>query len=118
MEHLTFTQAELTIQSWTKILKPSGILRICVPDIDYHINQFQSNAWNSPAEANSDWTVYQHAIAGFWGWQREGDTKLWDVHKSGYNLTILQLLLEKNGYKNIERIPDQPWNLHIKAIRS
>lgn len=117
LEHLTFHQAELTIQCWTKILKPSGTLRICVPDIDYHIVQFQSNNWDSPSEANPAWTVHQHAIAGFWGWQRESNTKLWDVHKSGYNLTMLQIWLEKNGYQYVERIPDQPWNLHVKATR-
>ena len=117
LEHLTFSQVEMTLDCWVKILKPSGIVRVCVPDIDYHIAQFQTLPWESPSKANPDWTVHQHAVAGFWGWQRDGENKFWDVHKSGYNFEMLSIILQKKGFINVERIVDKPWNLYVKAIR-
>lgn len=117
LEHLTFPQAELTIKAWIMLLRSTGVLRVCVPDIDYHIEQFQSSDGNMPSETNPSWTLHQHALAGFWGWQREGEKSLWDVHKSGYNYAMLRSKLMQHGYIEVERIPDKPWNLHVRAIK-
>ena len=118
LEHLTYPQAELTIKAWSCILRPEGTLIIIVPDIDYHISQFNSEDEMLASDANPAWTVRQHAIAGFWGWQRQGETKLWDVHKSGYNYSLLSSWLNRYGYVKIERVVDKPWNLHVKAVKS
>jgi predicted SAM-dependent methyltransferase len=94
-EHLTFAQGEKMLEVWHKILKPSGTMEMLLPDIDYHIDQWIRK--KNKKEIN-------HAIAGFWGWQREGDTELWDVHKSGYNFSMLQQLLVNKGYRNIKNL--------------
>ena len=89
-EHLTFPQADMTLNAWSAILKPGGKLQIIVPDIMYHIRQFLSPDGQAPSATNPKWTLRQHALAGFWGWQREGDTKNWDVHKSGYDYALIE----------------------------
>jgi predicted SAM-dependent methyltransferase len=112
-EHLTFAQADLTFQAWNQILVPGGMLRIIVPDIEYHIKQFLTPNSLAPSETNPKWTVLEHALAGFWGWQNEGEEKFWDVHKSGYDFRCLEMKLLQHGFSDIRRIDDKPWNLNV-----
>jgi predicted SAM-dependent methyltransferase/2-polyprenyl-3-methyl-5-hydroxy-6-metoxy-1,4-benzoquinol methylase len=112
-EHLTFAQADLTLQAWNQILVPGGMLRIIVPDIEYHIKQFLTPNSLAPSETNPKWTVLEHALAGFWGWQNEGEEKFWDVHKSGYDFRCLEMKLLQHGFSDIRRIDDKPWNLNV-----
>lgn len=117
-EHLTFQQADITLQAWYDVLVPEGSIQLILPDIQYHIEQFINPNPAERSAANSEWTVLEHAIAGFWGWQREGQTKTWDVHKSGYNLSLLKEKLIQNGFCGIERLPDEPWNLNVVCRKS
>ena len=116
-EHLTFPQAELTLNVWHKVMMPGANLQIIVPDIEYHIKQFLNPDAEERAEANSKWSVLQHAIAGFWGWQREGDSELWDVHKSGYDFRLIKIKLEECGFTAVKRLEDKPWNLNVSCIK-
>lgn len=117
LEHLTFPQARSTLNAWRSILMPKGKLEILVPDIRYHIGQYLDDNPKEPAEANSDWTVREHAVAGFWGWQREADEQLWDVHKSGYDETSLRELLLEFGFDHVTRVSNKPWHLHMTATK-
>ncbi len=112
-EHLTFAQADKTLKAWRKILVSGGIVQVIVPDIRYHIAQFLSPNPFAPSEASSGWTLRVHALAGFWGWQREGDTKFWDVHKSGYDFESLKTKLLENGFCDVQQIEDKPWHLNV-----
>jgi hypothetical protein len=64
---------------------------------------------------------FVHAIAGFYGWQREeegsdhftSNEELWDVHKSGYDEVSLKLLTEKYGYRQFVRNSNKPWHLDV-----
>ena len=114
-EHLTFSQADLTLKAWKNILVSGGIIQMVVPDIEYHIQQFLNPNPLTSSETNPNWTVLQHAIAGFWGWQREGETKLWDVHKSGYDFRLLKMKFLEHEFEKIERLEDQPWNLNVRC---
>lgn len=88
LEHLTFAQGELWLRACLHILKPGGEQQICLPNMEFHIRQWQQQ------------DNLAHARAGFWGWQREGESELWDVHKSGYNASQLIDLVHELGYKN------------------
>ena len=114
-EHLTFPQADLTLNAWKQILIPGGCIQMIVPDMEYHIQQFLNPNPAELSETNSNWTVLQHAVAGFWGWQREGETKMWDVHKSGYDFRFLKMKLLEHNFLNIERLDDKPWNLNVEC---
>lgn len=112
-EHLTFPQAEKTLICWHKILRDGGRLQIIIPDIRYHIDQFLDADPFKKSPTNPEWSMLQHALAGFWGWQNGIDTQVWDVHKSGYDFRLLKMKLEEFGFKNIERIDDEVWNLNV-----
>lgn len=86
LEHLTFIQAEKLVGIWFSILKSGGICELSVPNMEYHIQQWITGS------------NLEHARAGFWGWQREGEFELWDVHKSGYNKHSLTELFTAQGF--------------------
>ena len=59
-----------------------------------------------------------HARAGFWGWQREGEHEVWDVHKSGYNEHTLTELFVSKGFVTPKRIPSKKGiSLHMSFIK-
>jgi hypothetical protein len=93
------------------------MLELIVPDIEYHIRQFLTPNHLVPSETNPEWTVLQHAQAGFWGWQEEGQTNYWDVHKSGYDFRCLKMKLLGHGFSGIKRVDDDPWNLHVTCAK-
>jgi predicted SAM-dependent methyltransferase len=112
-EHLTFAQAHLTLCAWMTILRPGGTIQMIIPDLAYHIAQFLAPNRKAPSEANPNWTLQQHAIGSFWGWQCDGATETWDVHKSGYDFDLLDESLQKHGFRNVRRVYDNPWNLNV-----
>ena len=57
----------------------------------------------------------EHARAGFWGWQREGATELWDVHKSGYTDEQLIELVHELGYVNARSIRNRS-DKHLEIV--
>ena len=86
LEHLTFIQADKLVRIWFEILRSGGVCELAVPNMDYHIQQWITGK-------NMD-----HARAGFWGHQREGEYEVWDVHKSGYNQKTLTELFLGHGF--------------------
>jgi predicted SAM-dependent methyltransferase len=103
---------------WHKILKPGGEMEMILPDMEHHIRQWlnpdrkttivkRSGAENSNEE--------QEAIKGFWGGQRGDFLDTWDVHKSGYDFTLLKDILEEHGFLNVKREKSAAKNLRVKA---
>ena len=117
LEHITYPQVRRTLASWFRLLKPGGRVHILVPDLAFHIAQFLDPAPRSPSPANPAWTQRQHALAGFYGWQREADRKLWDVHKCGYTEEIMGELLGEAGFVRYARLPNKSWHLDIEAYK-
>lgn len=118
LEHLTYPQVDKTLSAWWDVLKPGGRVITMVPDLSYHFSQFvDKNRQTKKSEANPNWTLQQHAIAGIYGWQREADETLWDVHKSGWDETILTEYLTKHGFVGIQKIEEKPWNLYMEAYK-
>tara|TARA_B100001939_G_C16742288_1_gene530285 strand:+ start:135 stop:509 length:375 start_codon:yes stop_codon:yes gene_type:complete len=118
-EHLTFKQGENTLKSWSKILKKGGKVGLELPDLHYHVGEYIEYFENRGS--NKKMPSFKHAIAGFYGWQRESeksgdftsDKTTWDIHKSGYDFVSLKSLVEKYGFKNFKRNNSKPWNLNV-----
>lgn len=108
-EHLTFKQGEKLLDTWYKILKPTGAIEMIIPNMTFHLKQWMSRS--SEKEFN-------HAKAGLWGWQRGDIGDMWDLHKSGYDFESLKTLLIKKKYKNIELLSELDSNhLHVKFYK-
>jgi len=108
-EHLTFIQGERVLEAWIGILSPGGKMEIMLPNMSFHVNQWQRRRTQKE---------FNHALAGFWGWQREGETNLWDVHKSGYDYESLSDLLIRKGFDQLENLSsDDNKHLHVTCIK-
>lgn len=108
-EHLTYQEFEQTLKDWYEALNWGGLIHIIVPNIDYHIEQFQRAIFDNENLQNEK-SDLAWSIAGFCGWQRENyiingggnsKTKYWDVHKSIWNDKLMRLYLENSGFKDI-----------------
>lgn len=118
-EHLTFAQAEKTCEAWNRILVVGGTIEVMVPDLRFHVAQFlNGDRANATMTGSKGWSDIKHALAGFYGWQRDGLTESWDVHKSGYDYPLLVGLLESYGFSSIKRKKSKPWNLHVVAKKT
>lgn len=109
-EHLTFPQGEQVLEVWHTILKPKGRCEIMLPNMTYHINQWI----NKKSEKE-----FNHAKAGFWGWQREAEEgQTWDIHKSGYDEESLSALVSSKGFGNIKSLAKtKSKHLHLEFFK-
>lgn len=51
LEHMAYNEGKQIINECYRVLKPSGIIRIIVPDLDATIRSYLSNKQNSPIDA-------------------------------------------------------------------
>lgn len=123
LEHLTDMEARLALDDWYKSLKPGGTVEIVVPDIAFHIEQWQQVTWENEGAAFTK-DKARWAFAGLFGWQHECDpgtaeynTTYWDVHKSGYNFPRLKHLLEAAGFAEVTRVSAPSEHLHVQAVK-
>lgn len=102
-EHMTFHHGGLTLDAWRRVLKPGGEVEIVLPNLSFHVSQLflkrdlegtiepRTRAWSEER-----WK--EHAIGSIFGWQRESDKSLWDVHKSGYDCEMLERAFAGRGF--------------------
>jgi predicted SAM-dependent methyltransferase len=115
-EHLTFAQGRRTLQGFHRVLRPGGELQVIVPDLRYHMRQYLEAKPSTRSDANAKWSARQHALASLFGWQRDGERELWDVHKAGYDQATLTEALIAAGFGRVRRLPEQPWHLSVTAV--
>lgn len=115
VEHLTRSEFICTIKDWYKSLKQGGSLHIICPDLDYHMDQLRNVVWTDEVWDHA-WSNGKHGLAGIYGSQSEcqpnhrnykSKTKYWDVHKFGYTAGLMEYLLKKYGFINVECTTDK-----------
>lgn len=104
-EHLTFEQGKLMMKVWFKILKPGGTCRMMIPNLHFHVKQFMAGK------------EMEHALAGLFGWQRDGLHDVWDVHKSGYTLESIQPVYEDTGFIDFTKRKSSSEHLDVIATK-
>lgn len=104
-EHLTFAQGKLLLQTWYKILKPSGKVDMILPDMNFHINNLIAGV------------DIEFQLGGIFGWQRDAIDDLWDVHKSGYSNESLKQAFENAGFIGYVRHKSPKQHLKISAYK-
>ena len=113
LEHLSCMDAARALAEWRRVLAVDGILHIVVPDLDFHARQLLGLARSGNADQEA------HALAGFYGWQRDMEH---DVHRWGYTSTSLARLLGEHGFAlTVDGIPvlldrdTAPWHINMRA---
>lgn len=98
LEHFSHDDAYKVLRRWFDVLKPSGELRISVPDIDRIVKIYHENWQHFQTPGNSPW------IGLLYGGQ--GDP--YDFHKTGFNFCWMRHLLDEIGYVDIAEYPHEP----------
>jgi len=87
LEHLTKTKGEQFLNDIYRIMKPGGLMRILVPDLDIAIQKFNQGEINETL----DLFFYTSEEADF------------SAHKYNYTFGSLKTKLEEIGFKNVVR---------------
>ena len=87
LEHGDYRECEMALQRWHKVLKPGGLLRIAVPDMEAHFAHYYYHR---------DLRVLHST---FWGSQRHA----YDYHKNGWDFKKLKEDLEMAGFNAVRR---------------
>lgn len=111
-EHLTFEQGEIVLEVWYKLLCNGGKVSMQLPNMDAFIKY-----WNDSKETN-DLELFNWVTKGIWGWQRDGLTETWDVHKSGYNAQSLERLVTGKGFVKFKNLKTKYENLKIEFFKA
>jgi len=87
LEHSNRKNCHQVIERWLEVLKPGGILRVAVPDIDKAVKRYLSYG-------------DLHEVSGFfWGGQRNE----YDHHGIGFDFKSLKADLENAGFADVKR---------------
>ena len=113
LEHLSCADARRALTAWRRALAAEGILHVVVPDIAFHARQLLGLSRSDNADQEA------HALAGFYGWQRDKEN---DVHRWGYTPASLTRLLGEYGFAptddGIKVLIDRdtaPWHINLRA---
>jgi len=87
LEHTTRDKALLALARWYSILKPKGVLRLAVPDLEAVFNYYHRTG---------DLLELQSFIYG-------SQKHPYDVHYTGWDFKTLKNDLETIGYRNVHR---------------
>lgn len=98
LEHFSHEEVSVVFKNWKRVLKPGGMLRISVPDIDRIVKIYSDNWQHFQTPGHSPW------VGLIYGGQ--GDQ--YDFHKTGFNFCWAKHLLEGAGFSNVQEYPHYP----------
>jgi SAM-dependent methyltransferase len=98
LEHFAHEEVLPILKRWYTVLKPGGVIRISVPDIDLIVKIYTANWQHFQTEGNSPW------IGLLYGGQ--GDP--YDFHKTGFNFCWLKFLMQQASFHSIAEYPHEP----------
>lgn len=115
LEHLLPQEGTHCLRESFRALKPGGLIRIVIPDLDYHVRQYEPTVANEFLDA-----IYSY----------EGGTRSRHRHNWWYNEHSLRDLLEEIGFTQVKRqslgegrCPDldaldrRPLSLFMEAVK-
>lgn len=88
LEHLYQKEAERLLLESYRVLKPTGIIRICVPDLAYAVSLY--------VKGQKEQMLKNYFFV-------EDKKSYYARHKYMYDFDMLKLLLEKAGFKHVMR---------------
>lgn len=88
LEHISRREIVDTLSNWNKLLKPGGILRLAVPNLEAVIEKYIEDSNN----------LFTSLLGLVYGGQRDK----YDFHTIGFDLTNLSRLLAEVGFAKVK----------------
>jgi len=92
LEHLDKSNARKALREWFRLLIPGGFCVVTVPDLEYHARQLLDPDGRSQFVNTGN---FEHAMAGFYGWQEKGAHM---EHRWGYTRKTLTAEMAAAGF--------------------
>jgi predicted SAM-dependent methyltransferase len=92
LEHVEYSAAQQILQEIYRVLRPGGIARVIVPDLNHYISEYNKNAMEGLKDAGDIF------MKGLNISLRHRDPHLW-----AYDFNSLTVQLNKAGFQTIER---------------
>lgn len=115
LEHISWRKHPEILTEFHRILCPSGILKIRVPDFEYICKTYLEKG-----PITDEWPADMEAMKGIygkwgpWEWANvkafSGQEESWNFHKVGFDFQALKTLLESAGFGNVVRHGE--WTIH------
>lgn len=100
LEHFSHTETENILKEWYRILKPKKTLYLAVPDWDMIAKLYYQIGLN-------DWLI--KFVYG-------DQNNKYAYHYTGFNYSNLLFLLDKTGFKEIQKIVNLPYDVHCSNL--
>lgn len=122
LEHISWRRVTLVIRDWGRVLKPGGLLRLKIPDLEYLVRTYLAGQMDDHIGAAyvedargllGDYTPSIWATIKLFGGQEYPD----NFHRAVFDFMTLHRLLETCGFERIERMaPDHA--LNVTALKA
>ncbi|MBX7151373.1 methyltransferase domain-containing protein [bacterium] len=107
-EHLSKTQAQSLLSECYRVLKPNGIIRICVPSLDEEVTRIKSALQTYPQDVTMLQRFVTTDIVGF--------NSYYSNHRWMYNFYEMKSILESAGFSQISEKPFKSGNIQDVAL--
>jgi SAM-dependent methyltransferase len=136
IEHFSYTEIDTILKEWHRVLKPSGIIRLKVPDLDFLCHAYVDGTHSTEEIMVALFGGFSDYPGGPDGWEKvsgnpkwerntipDGDVPHpgqyteWGAHKAMYTFKSLVPRMERAGFINIHRVVENDWELHVTASK-
>ncbi len=136
VEHFSYTEIELVLQEWSRVLRPGGKIIIKMPDLDFLCRAYVGGTHSTEETMIAIFGGFADEIGGSDGWEKisgdpnwqrntiqdgeiphPGQYTEWASHKALYTFETFKIRMERAGFKDVQRIVENDWELHIVATK-
>jgi len=136
VEHISYTEIEVVLWEWNRVLKPGGKLTIKMPDLDFLCRSYVEGVHSTEEVMVAIFGGFSDSPGGPDGWEKISgnprwernsipDGKIphpgryteWGSHKALYTFESFKPRLERAGFTNVRRIVENDWELHVVSIK-
>ncbi len=136
VEHFSYTEIDTILKEWCRVLKPSGIIRLKMPDLDFLCRAYVDGIHSTEETMIALFGGFSDSPGGPDGWEKisgnpkwerntisDGDIPHpgkyteWGAHKAMYTFESFKPRMERAGFINIHRVVENDWELHVTASK-
>ena len=136
IEHFSYTEIDTILKEWYRVLKPSGIIRLKMPDLDFLCHAYVDGTHSTEEIMISLFGGFSDTPGGPDGWEKisgnlrwerntipDGDISNpgkyteWGAHKAMYTFGSFKPRMARAGFINIRRVVENDWELHVTASK-